>query len=112
MELAQLGPGVDAQLLGDGVPGLPVDLERLGVPSGAVQGLHQQQPQALPQRMVSQQPADLGDGLGVAAAGELGRDPQFDGTQMELVKPFGLRLDQWRRRDIGQRGRATGRVPR
>jgi hypothetical protein len=43
-----------AQLLGYGVPGLPVDLERLGVPPGAVQGAHQQQPQALAQRMVHQ----------------------------------------------------------
>ena len=103
MQLAQFGTGVDAQLLGDGVPGLAVDLERLGVPPGAVQGAHQQQPQALPERMVRQQPAQLGDGLVVPAEGEFGRDPQFVGAEAEFGKPFGLRLDQRRRRDVGQR---------
>ena len=93
MQLAQFGAGVDAELLGDGVPGLSVDLERLGVPPGAVQGAHQQQPQALPQRMVRQQPAQLGDGLVVPAEGKFGRDPQFDGAKAELGQPFGLRLD-------------------
>jgi hypothetical protein len=52
VQLAEFGARVDAELLGDGVSRLPVDLERLGVPPGTVQGAHQQQPQALPQRMV------------------------------------------------------------
>ena len=103
MELAQLGAGVHAQLGGDGVPGLAVDLERLRVAARAVQGAHQQQPQAFPQRVVRQQPPQLGHGLVVPAEGELGRDPQFDGTEAELGKPFGLRLGQRRRRDVGQR---------
>jgi len=103
VELAQLGTGVDAQLPGDGVPGLPVDLERLGVPPGTVQRPHQQQPQPFPQRLVRQQPAQLGDGLIVAATGEFGRDPQFDGTEAKFAEPFGLRFDEWRRRDVGQR---------
>jgi hypothetical protein len=103
VQLAQLGAGVDAQLPGDGVPRLPVDLERLGVPPGAVQGAHQQQPQALPQRMVRQQPAQLGHGLVVSAESEFGRDPQFGSTEAEFVQPFGFRLDQRRRRDVGQR---------
>jgi hypothetical protein len=118
VQLAEFGARVDAELLGDGVSRLPVDLERLGVPPGAVQGAHQQQPQALPQRMVGQQPAQLGDGLLVPAEGEFGRDPQFAGTEAEFGEPFGLRLDQRRRRDIGQRtavpqaeglGQPTGR---
>ena len=103
MKLAQFGAWVDTQLLGDGVPGAPIDLERLGVPSRAVQGSHHQQPQALPQRMVRQQPADLGDGLGVTAAGKLRRDPELGGIEAELGQPFGLRLDQRRRRDVSQR---------
>ena len=103
MQLAQFGAGVDAQLPGDGVPRLPVGLQCLGVPPGAVQGAHQQQPQALPQRMVGQQPAQLGDGLVVPAEGEFGRDPQFVGAEAEFGEPFGLRLDQRRRRDVGQR---------
>ena len=103
VKLAQFGAGVDAQLLGDGVSCLSVDLERLGVPPGAVQGAHQQQPQALPQRMVHQQPAQLRDGLVVAAEGEFGRDAQFGGTEAEFREPFGLRLGQRGRRDVGQR---------
>jgi hypothetical protein len=93
VQLAQFGAGVDAQLPGDGVPRLPVDLERLGVPPGAVQGAHQQQPQAFPQRMVRQQPAQLGDGLVVPAEGEFGRDPQFASAQAQLVQSFGFRFD-------------------
>ena len=69
----------------------------------AVQGPHEQQPQVFPQRMVGQQPAQLRDDLGVAAAGQLGRDPELGGVQAELGQAFGLRLDQRRRRDIGQR---------
>ena len=103
VELTQLGSRVDTQLAGDGVPGLPVHLERLGMPSRTVQGPHQQQPQALPQRMVRQQPADLGDGLVVIAAGEFGGDPQFDGAEAEFAEPFGLCLHQRGRRDVGQR---------
>ncbi len=103
MELPQLGAGVHAQLAGDGVPGPAVDLERLRVPARAVQRAHQQQPQAFPQRVVRHQPAQLGHGLVVPAQGELGREPQFEGTEAELGQPFGLRFDQRRRRDVGQR---------
>jgi hypothetical protein len=53
--------------------------------------------------VVGQQPAQLGDGLVVPAQGEFGRDPQFDSAQAELGQPFGLRLDQRGRRDVGQR---------
>jgi len=41
-----------------------------------------------------------GDGW---AEGEFGRDPQFGGAEAEFGEPFGLRLDQRRRRDVGQR---------
>ena len=103
VQLAQLGAGIDAELVGDGVPRPPVGLERLGVTAGAVQRPHQQQPQAFPQRMVGQQPAGFGDGLGVPAAGELRRDPEFGGFEAELVEPFGLRLDERGVRDVSQR---------
>ncbi len=103
MELTQLGPGIDAELLGEDVARLPVRVERLRVAARAVQGLHEQQPQIFPQRMVGQQPAQLRDDLGVAAAGQLGLDPEFGGVKVELGQPFGFRLDQCRRRDIGQR---------
>ncbi len=69
----------------------------------AVQGPHEQQPQAFPQRMAGQEPAQLGYDLAVAAAGQLGPDPQLGGVQAELGQPPGLGLDQHRRRDISQR---------
>ena len=69
----------------------------------AVQSLHEQQPQVFPERMVGQQPAQLRDDLGMAAAGQLGHDPELGGVEAELGQAFGLRLDQRRGRDIGQR---------
>ncbi len=103
MELAQLGPGIDAEFLGEDAARLPVRIERFRMAAGAVEGLHEQQPQVFPQRIVGQQPAQLRDDLGVAAAGQLGLDPEFGGVETEIGQPPGFRLDQCRRRGIGQR---------
>jgi hypothetical protein len=84
-------------------PGLPVNLERLSVPPSAVEGPHEQQPQALPQRMVGDEPAEFRRGLGVAAAGKLRLAAELGGVEAELGQPFGLGFDQRRRRDVGQR---------
>ncbi len=69
----------------------------------AVQGPHQQDPQVFPERMVGQEPAQLGYDLGGPAAGQLRGDPQLGGVQAPLGQAFGLRVDERRRRDVGQR---------
>ena len=104
IELAQLGAGIDAELSGDRLTGLPVCVERFGVAARAVQGLHEQQPQAFPERMIGQQPAQLGDDLSVTAAGQLGLDPQLRSVEAELGQPPGLGFHQHRLRDVSQRG--------
>jgi hypothetical protein len=103
VQLAQLRARVDAELLGDHAAGPAVDLERLGVPARAVQRPHQQQPQPLPQRVVGDQPAQLRDRVQVSTAGELRLDAQLGRVEVDLGEPLGLRLDQRRRRDVGQR---------
>ena len=57
VEVAEFGPWVDAELVGDGVPRLPVRVERLRVAARAIQRPHQQDPQVFPERMVGQEPA-------------------------------------------------------
>ena len=103
MELAKLGTGVNAKLVGDGGARLTVDLQRLCMPASAVEGRHQQQPQGLLQRVVGEQPAELGNGLDVPAAGELGGDAELDGVQAQLGEPVRLGFDQRGGGDIGQR---------
>ena len=103
MELAKLGTGLDAKLLGDGSARVTVDVQRLRVPAGAVESLHQQQPQGLAQRVVGQQPAQLGNGLDVPAEGQLGGDAKLDGVQAQLGEPVRLGFDQRGGGDIGQR---------
>ena len=103
IELAQLGTGINAELIGDETPCLPVSIERLRVTARAIKGSHQQQPQTFPERMIGKEPTQLLYDLGVAAAGELRRDPELGGIEAEFGQPFGLRLDQRRRRDVSQR---------
>jgi hypothetical protein len=103
-QLLQFPPGIHAELVGQGGAGPLVGGQRLGAPPGAVQRPHQQQPPLLPQRLVGQQPAQLGDHLAVPPAGDPGFKLQLGGGQPQLVQPFGLGLHVRRRRDVGQRG--------
>ena len=109
MELAQLGTGFRAEFVGDGAARLRVCVERLGGPAGSIQGLHQQQPQPLPERMAGQQPPQLRYDLGVAAAGDLRPDPELGRVEAEPGQPFGLRLDQRGQRNVSQRDSAPER---
>jgi hypothetical protein len=103
MELAQLGAGIHAQLAGNGPPGLLVNLKRLSVPPSTFERPHEQQPQAFAQRMVGDEPAEFGRGLGVPSAGDLRLGAELLSVEAEISQPFGLRFDQRRRRDVGQR---------
>ena len=64
----QLGTGIHAELIGDHLPRLAVRLERLGPPPARLKRPHQQRPEPLPQRMLDDEPAQLGYHLGRPAA--------------------------------------------
>jgi len=71
-ELVPAPPGIDAELVRDHLPGPGVGLERFGLAARAGQGAHEQAPQAFPQRVVGEQAAQFGRGLGVPPAAEAG----------------------------------------
>ena len=67
LELGEFGARVDAEFVGEQPAGVGVDGQRLGLPSAAVEGEHQQFAQPLAQRVGGGQRGQFGDGLGVAA---------------------------------------------
>ena len=82
VEALKVNAGVHPQLIGDGGPGLLVDLQRLGLAPGAIQRAHEQGPQPFPERVVGKQPAHLGHHLGVPAA----RQARL-GAQLQRLDP-------------------------
>ena len=94
MQLPQLGAGIDAELIGDQLAGLRVGLQGLRLPARGVQGLHEQGPQLLPERVIGEQPAQLGHHLGVPAAAEVGLDAQLQRLDPGLLQAARLGADQ------------------
>jgi hypothetical protein len=81
LKLLQRRARVDAQLLGQGLAGPSVGLQRLGLPAGAVQGQHEQPVQPLVQRMPGDEGLQLADELGVAPEGQIGLQAGLQGAQ-------------------------------
>ena len=87
-QVAQLGAGVDAQLLAQQLGAPPAGVQRLGLPVGLVERGDQPGPQPFPQRVLRDQPLQVGDrGLRAAqgqqrvAAPLLRPDVQLDDPQ-------------------------------
>ena len=55
LEVLEVSPRLEAELLAEAVASLPVDLERFRLPAGAVEGEHQPAAQPLPRRMCGDQ---------------------------------------------------------
>ena len=81
MQLHEPGARLDPQLVDEDRAGVAVRLQRLGLPTGAVEGLHQQAAGSLPKRMLRDEALQLAHDIGVAAERELGLDPPLDGQQ-------------------------------
>ena len=90
MQPAQLRPGVDAELLDQDRPGPLVGQQRIGLPTRAVQGQQQLGPQPLPQRLLADQPFQLGHQLPVAAQPQVGLDPILQRDQPQLGQAVAL----------------------
>jgi hypothetical protein len=88
------------------VAGVAIDLEGFGLTSAAIQRQHQLGAQALAVRMLTRQPGQLGDQLGVSPEGEVGGDPGLDRSQPALLEDLGLRCDEWGVGDVLQRASA------
>ncbi len=84
MELAKFGAGGDAKLVGNGVPGLAVDIERLGVLLGSrsVECLHQHShDRSLSGLSASRRRSSGTASFHVAAQRQFGRDAKLDGAE-------------------------------
>ena len=94
MQPAQLGAGIDAKLIRDQLAGLRIGFQGLRLPARGVEGLHEQPPQLLPDRVIGEEPAQLGHHLGMPAAAEVGLDAQFERFHQALFQAARLGADQ------------------
>ena len=99
VELAQPASRFDPELLDEHPAGVRVDLERLGLAAGAVEGQHELAAGALSQRLGRDQPLQPPDHLLVVAEREVGLDPVLARGQMKLLEPGDLGLGE---RLVGQ----------
>jgi hypothetical protein len=101
-QLLESRAGVDAELLGQGLPGPSVGLQGFGLPARAVQGQHELAVETLPQRMGRHQRLQLTNQLGVATQGKLGLDRILHGGQAALLQPHHLPLAAGSQGDVGE----------
>ena len=90
LELPERSPRLDAERV-DQLPScLLVRRQRVGLPSGAVEGDHQLSRERLAVGMLCRQLLQLGDELAVASEHQVGLDPIPDRREPELVQTVGL----------------------
>ena len=102
MELAQLGPRLEPELI-DEESHAPVRCEGVRLPAAAVEREHQLRVQTLAPRMLAREPLQLGDELRVAARRQLGLHPQLDDGHAKLLQAPDLRDGERGARELGQR---------
>ena len=122
LELLELAPGLDPELLDKHPARLGVCLERLGLAATAVQRQHQLRARALAQRVLRDERPQLADELRVEPALEVGRDALLERLEPGLLEPRDLRLAEALVSQVGERrsapererlaepGRGSGRV--
>ena len=90
----EIAPGLNAQALHKRGAGLLVGLERLGLPTGAVESEDQLPLEAFAQRLARHQVVQLADDRGVAAELEIGGHAVLQGGRAQLFEPRYLRLTE------------------
>ena len=86
LEIPERRRRVDAELLGQGAPGLLVGREGFRLAVAAVEGEHELAARTLAQRLARDQRLDLAHGRGVASERELGLDPLLHEGELELLE--------------------------
>jgi len=97
------GTRLQAELLQEQFPHLPVGLECLGLAAAAVQGEHELAAEPLAQRLLADQALQLTDQLAAGAEGQVGLDPLLQADQAQLVQPRDLGLGEGLVAKVGQR---------
>ena len=90
LELLQIDAGLEAELVVQEPPRVPIEVETLGLTATAVEREHQLPTEALAIRVVGDHGLELGDEREVSSERELSVDPALDRRQEELVEPLGL----------------------
>ena len=103
LELVQRRARLDAELVDEQPARLAIDLERLGLSTGAVERSHERRAQPLAQRMLADEHLELGDELGVAAEREVGFDAPLERAQAELFEAADLGLRERLVGEVGER---------
>ena len=93
LELAQLVPRVEAELVGQDGPDLAQRGQRLGLPTGAGQGERVQRPDALAERVPRRRLLGGGHDHRVVTEGEQAQDARLLGVEPELVERRALEDD-------------------
>ncbi len=89
LEPTQLGPRLDRERVHERLTTCAVDLERLGLPPGAVEREHQLAPRALPERVRRDERVQLLEDVRVMPEGEVGLDPVLERREAQLLEPIG-----------------------
>ena len=102
LELPKPRSGLDPQLLGQRLAGVPVDRKGLGLSPGTIQRHHQLASQALSERVLGDQRLQLRHQLTVAPERQVGLDPLLDRHQPELLQGGDLPLGEGLVGELGQ----------
>jgi hypothetical protein len=103
LQLPQAGTRFEPQLVVQHPPPCAIGLQRVRLPSAAVEREHQLGPQPLPHRVPPHLQVELGYQRRVPAQREVCVDAVLDGAQPQLVQPGGLGPGERRVRHVGER---------
>jgi hypothetical protein len=109
LELLKLAARLDAELVDEHAPRVLVHAQRLGLPSGAVEGEHELSPEALAQGVLRHERLELADELRLPTRGEVGLEAILARREAQLVEARDLRLSEGLVGKIGQRRPAPER---
>ena len=101
LQVTQPLPRLDAQLIAQDPAQLPVNAQRIGLASAAVQREHQLCMQLLIERVVGGQRLQLQQQLGVLTERKPGLGQRPDRPQPQLLQPSRLFLQPRQARDVG-----------
>src|SRR4029450_11639817 len=104
VQLAELGRGIDPELVGEDLAGPLVGAKRLALSPGAVQGEHQLFPEAFTERMTRRESLELADGLSEFPDRELRVDPFLQCREAQVIEPCRLRSERRLGREIAEGG--------
>ncbi len=106
LELLDRGAGLDAELVDEQGPGLPIHAERLCLSTGAVQRQHQLRAQPLAIGVLSSKRLQFRDKLSSLAEREVGVDAPLNGDQAKLLEAADLCFRKLLAPQVGESGSA------